>query len=170
MVFSIIYLRRLGIELMVNTFAPVLFLGLAVACHGQADELALPLPEGPIQTLVCQWDSAQRLVYLEPSRPTIEAVHLSNAAYYPPFSMKTNGRDLFDIQLPRWLTTPDWTFVMEQYSCNPRRLSVTCTKGPVTLTLDRKTLRGVEVNTYELGFVEEPSSVRVSHFSCAFQP
>lgn len=151
------------------TFARVLFLGLAAASQVQADEMALPHPEGPIQTLICQWDSAQKLVYLEPSGPSIETLHLSNAIYYPPFSMKTNGRDLFDIQLPRWLMTPDWSFVMEQYSCNPSRLSVTCTKGPVTLTLDRKTLRGVEVNTYELGFVDEPSSVRVSHFSCAFQ-
>lgn len=150
--------------------AVALTVGIIGSSPSAGDEVALPHPEGLLQTLQCQWNSAHDLIYTEPSRPGIETVPLTNWIYYQPFSMLTNGRDLFDISLPRWVVSRDWRFVIEEYSCVPNRISITCNKGSTTITLDRRTLRGVEINTFEMGFVEEPPTVTVSHFSCALAP
>lgn len=145
----------------------VLVSALVSASTGLANQPSLPHPEGPLQALRCEWNSARELDYTETRRPKVETVPLTNQTYYPPFTMTTNGRDLFAITLPRWDVSRDWRFVIEDYTCVPNRISITCNTGSFTITLDRGTLRGVELNTFQMGFVEEPPTVTVSHFSCA---
>ncbi|SEN42574.1 hypothetical protein SAMN04489859_1006157 [Paracoccus alcaliphilus] len=130
-----------------------------------AEQVMLPLPEAPARQLTCEWGASRELTYDDPANPEVREIPLGGD-HKPTFTMWTDGRALSDISLSRWA---DWMQIGSgKQICTENHISITCGYGPTAIVLDRRTLRGVELNTFSLFLTEETPSVQISNFLCRF--
>lgn len=129
----------------------------------------VPMPEGLLQRLGCRWDSITRIDYQSANQPSVAQIKMSDDIRYHDFEMMTDGNALYSISLERWSMAEALSPLMGETICTPSRLFLSCTTGSLTMKVERKTLRGIEINAFKLGFEEDRPVVDLGHFTCLLE-